>query len=47
MAVVPDWPHTLSVVAIATALLCAVAIAFDPMRRPQHMGIMNLVWPRP
>ena len=30
---------------IATALICALWIAQDCLRRPQHMAIMNAVWP--
>lgn len=41
----PDGLHTLSIVSLAVAVLCAVAIAVDERRHPQKMGIMNLVWP--
>ncbi len=30
---------------IGIAIVCAVWIAIDEMRRPQTMWIMNLVWP--
>lgn len=30
---------------IGIAIGCAVWIALDEMRRPQEMGVMNLVWP--
>ena len=41
----PDWLHTLSVVSLALAALCALLIVIDELRRPQKMWIMNLVWP--
>jgi hypothetical protein len=43
--VVPPWLHALSLAALVLGLLCALAIAVDVVRRPQCMGIMNLVWP--
>ncbi|MCW4116719.1 DUF4396 domain-containing protein [Aurantimonas sp. MSK8Z-1] len=42
---IPTWLHLLSIVAVATGLLCAVLIAADEWRDPQHMWIMNVVWP--
>jgi hypothetical protein len=30
---------------IGLAILCAVVIAVDEVRRPQRMGVMNVVWP--
>ncbi|MEX6507328.1 DUF4396 domain-containing protein [Jiella sp. M17.18] len=42
---VPDWLHILSIVSLCVAALCAIWIALDERREPQHMGIMNLVWP--
>jgi hypothetical protein len=42
---VPIWLHLLAMASLALALLCAGIIAIDEMRDPQHMGIMNLVWP--
>lgn len=41
----PIWLHILSWVALAIGGSCAVAIAIDVVRHPQHMGVMNLVWP--
>ncbi len=32
-------------VSIAIAIGCAITIAVDEVRRPQRMGIMNVVWP--
>lgn len=42
---VPDWLHTLSIIALAGGFICAAVIASDESRRPQHMWIMNVVWP--
>jgi hypothetical protein len=42
---IPLWFHWLSIASLGVALVCAAAIALDEMRRPQHMAIMNLVWP--
>lgn len=42
---VPVWLHWLSIAYVAFAAICAVIIAADLMRNPQHMWIMNLVWP--
>jgi hypothetical protein len=36
---------TVAWASIAVALGCALFIAVDEVRRPQQMGIMNLVWP--
>jgi hypothetical protein len=41
----PLWLHNLSIASLLLALVCAAVIAVDVMRHPQHMGIMNLVWP--
>ena len=32
-------------ISIAVAISCAITIAVDEVRRPQRMGIMNVVWP--
>lgn len=41
----PPLLATISIVSLTLALMCAIWIAWDCWRRPQHMGIMNLVWP--
>lgn len=41
----PLWLIVLSWVAIGLGLATAGAIALDVMRHPQHMKIMNVVWP--
>jgi hypothetical protein len=41
----PAWLHLLSIVALLVGGSCALVIAVDETRRPQHMWIMSLVWP--
>ncbi len=41
----PQWLIVLSSVAIALGLGTAATIALDVTRHPQHMTIMNFVWP--
>ncbi|MDO9708777.1 DUF4396 domain-containing protein [Paracraurococcus lichenis] len=42
---IPGWLHLVSIAALLLGLGCAVIIAIDVLRHPQHMAIMNLVWP--
>ncbi len=42
---VPQWLETLSTASLIIAGICALVIAFHVARHPQHMWIMNLVWP--
>ncbi|TPE49553.1 DUF4396 domain-containing protein [Amaricoccus solimangrovi] len=42
---VPGWLHALSVISLAVAFGCSLIIIVDEWRDPQHMWIMNLVWP--
>jgi hypothetical protein len=42
---VPAWLHGLSIAYLLIGFLCAAIIAADVARCPQHMGIMNVVWP--
>jgi Domain of unknown function (DUF4396) len=42
---IPDWLHTLSISYLLLGALSAAIIAFDITRHPQHMWIMNVVWP--
>ncbi|MBK4738825.1 DUF4396 domain-containing protein [Noviherbaspirillum pedocola] len=42
---VPSWLHILSILILALGLLCAAIVLVDVIRHPQHMGIMNIVWP--
>ena len=41
----PAWLHDLASIAVVSGIVCAAIIALDELRRPQKMGIMNLVWP--
>ena len=40
-----QWLIIVSWVAVVLGLLTALAIAFDVTSHPQHMKIMNVVWP--
>ncbi|WP_024508878.1 DUF4396 domain-containing protein [Bradyrhizobium sp. ARR65] len=42
---VPDWLHYLSIVVLCLGALCAILLALDVAVHPQHMWIMNIVWP--
>lgn len=41
----PAWLSSLALISLVAGVLCACVIAFDEFRHPQHMRIMNLVWP--
>ncbi len=42
---IPAWLHILSIGFLLLGLLCAILVAADVARHPQHMWIMNVVWP--
>ncbi len=42
---VPSWLHMLSIFSLALGFVCALVVAIDVSRHPQHMAIMNVVWP--
>ncbi len=42
---VPFWLHATSIAFLLLGALCAVVIVADEYRHPQHMWIMNVVWP--
>jgi Domain of unknown function (DUF4396) len=42
---VPLWLHALAIASLLAGVGCAVLIVIDECRRPQHMWIMNVVWP--
>ena len=42
---IPAWLHLLAIVSLVVGVVCAIVIAIDVGRHPQHMGIMNVVWP--
>ncbi len=41
----PSWFHVLAIAALMTGIFCALVILVDVVRRPQHMAVMNVVWP--
>ncbi len=41
----PSWLTDVAIVSLAVAGLCAVLVLVDVVRRPQPMGVMNVVWP--
>jgi hypothetical protein len=42
---VPTWLHNLSIGYLLFGAVCSIVVAADELRRPQHMWIMNVVWP--
>jgi hypothetical protein len=42
---IPLWLHLISILALLLGVATAAWIARDEWRRPQHMWIMNVVWP--
>ncbi len=42
---VPEWFHVLAIVWVSLGFVCALIVAADVWRDPQHMWIMNVVWP--
>ncbi len=42
---VPGWLHDLSIAYLLFGAACALIVAADEVRHPQHMWIMNVVWP--
>ena len=41
----PTWLHVLAFASLISGIAAAVVIAIDVRRRPQHMAVMNVVWP--
>lgn len=41
----PEWLRILAWVYLSLSFLCAAIAILDELRRPQHMLIMNFVWP--
>ena len=42
---IPSWLHLLAILSLVVGGLCFLVIAVDEYRHPQHMWIMNVVWP--
>jgi hypothetical protein len=43
--VIPAWLTALAVAYLAIAFACAALLAYEVIRRPQPMAVMNVVWP--
>lgn len=41
----PEWLQILAIVSLCFGAVCALVIALDELPHPQHMWIMNIVWP--
>ncbi len=41
----PKWLHLLSIGSLVIAFLCSAVILIDEIDNPQHMRVMNVVWP--
>ncbi len=42
---IPVWLHALAIAALILGAICALIMLIDIARHPQHMWIMNVVWP--
>jgi hypothetical protein len=42
---IPAWLHTLAIVMLVVDILAALIVVWDLLRHPQHMAVMDLVWP--
>ncbi|SFH54253.1 DUF4396 domain-containing protein [Modicisalibacter xianhensis] len=42
---IPTWLHVLAWISVLLGIACAAYIALDVRKHPQHMSIMNYVWP--
>jgi hypothetical protein len=42
---IPQWLHILSIISLVIGFVSALVIAIDEIRDPQHIWIMNIVWP--
>lgn len=42
---IPDWLQILSFISLISGAISALVIAWDEAKDPQHMWIMNVVWP--
>ena len=41
----PSWLHTLAIAALLLGAACSLIVSVDVIRHPQHMTVMNIVWP--
>ena len=44
-SMIPGWLHVLSILSLVAGFACCAVIVLDEYRHPQHMWIMNVVWP--
>ncbi|WAP67324.1 DUF4396 domain-containing protein [Jiella pelagia] len=42
---IPTWLHALAIISLLLGAASALVVLFDIRRDPQHMTIMNFVWP--
>jgi Domain of unknown function (DUF4396) len=42
---IPLWLHVLAIISLLASAACALALLVDVLRHPQHMWIMDMVWP--
>lgn len=45
MAAIPHWLHILAMASLLLGAACSLVVSVDVIRRPQHMAVMNVVWP--
>jgi Domain of unknown function (DUF4396) len=45
ISMAPSWFHILSIVFLCLGFVSAIVVAAGVLRHPQHIWIMNLVWP--
>lgn len=41
----PGWLHALSIASLILGAACALLLSVQVIRQPQHMAVMNVVWP--
>lgn len=41
----PTWLHALSIAALLLGAACSLLLSVQVVRHPQHMTVMNVVWP--
>src|SRR5690348_8213043 len=42
---IPSWLHALAIISLLVGAVSALILFVDVRRHPQHMRIMNVVWP--
>ena len=41
----PTWLHAISIAALLLGAACSLLLSAQVIRHPQHMTVMNVVWP--